>query len=140
MALRALCMQFSPSGTKGLYKKPCKNVKQIVNISPETWLSVCLGLSVGGFYGLVFFLTSKFAYRFNDNRFLLIIFGGMLSRMALLLLIVMGLVLYVDAVKEHVFAFATALVSSLLLSLCIEVWILYRRMQSASENEKKTHT
>ena len=109
-------------------------------ISPDTWLSLFLGLGVGGLYGLAFFITSKFAYRFNDNRFLLIIFGGMLTRMALLLLIVMGLVLYVDAVKENVFAFATALVSSLLLSLCIEVWILYRRMQAASEKENKTHS
>ena len=111
-----------------------------MNISPETWLSVFLGLSVGGSYGLAFFLTSKFAYRFNDNRFLLIIFGGMLARMALLLLTVMGLVLYVDAVKENVFTFATALVGSLLLSLCIEVWILYRRMQTTSTKEKKTHS
>ena len=111
-----------------------------MNIAPETWLSLFLGLGVGGFYGLAFFLASKFAYRFDDNRFLLIIFGGMLSRMALLLLIVMGLVLYVDAVKENVFTFATALVSSLLLSLCIEVWILYRRMQSNSEKEKKPHS
>ena len=111
-----------------------------MNISPETWLSVFLGLSVGGSYGLAFFLTSKFAYRFNDNRFLLIIFGGMLARMALLLLTVMGLVLYVDAVKENVFTFATALVGSLLLSLCIEVWILYRRMQTTSNEEKKTHS
>lgn len=111
-----------------------------MNISPETWLSVFLGLSVGGSYGLAFFLTSKFAYRFNDNRFLLIIFGGMLARMALLLLTVMGLVLYVDAVKENVFTFATALVGSLLLSLCIEVWILYRRMQATPNKEKKTHS
>ena len=111
-----------------------------MNISPETWLSLFIGLSVGGSYGLAFFLTSKFAYRFNDNRFVLIIFGGMLSRMALLLLIVTGVVLYVDAVKENVFTFAAALVSSLLLSLCIEVWILYRRMQAASKKENKTHS
>ena len=64
----------------------------------------------------------------------------MLARMAMLLLIVMGLVLYVDAVKENVFTFAVALVSSLLLSLCIEVWILYRRMQAAPKKENKTHS
>ncbi len=99
-----------------------------------------MGLGVGGLYGLAFFLTSAFAYRFNDNRFLVIIFGGMLARMALLLIVVTAIVLYVDAVKENVFAFAAALVSSLLLSLCIEVWILYRRMQTVSNEENNTHS
>ena len=109
-----------------------------MNILPDTWLSLFLGLGIGGLYGLAFFLTSKFAYGFNDNRFLLIVFGGMLARMALLLVVVMGIVLYVDAVKNNVFTFAIALVSSLLLSLCIEVWILYRRIQSVPTKEKKT--
>ena len=111
-----------------------------MTLSPDTWLSLILGLGVGGLYGIAFLLTSKFAYRFNDNRFLIIIFGGMLARMALLLLVVTGIVLFVDAVKANVFAFASALTGSLLLSLCLEVWILYRRMQARSVNENKTQS
>ena len=106
-------------------------------MTPETWLSLLLGIGVGGLYGLAFFFTASFANRFSDNRLLLIVFGGMLARMAILLLAVTAIVLFVPV---DVYVFAIALAATVLLSLSIEVWILYRRMKSASNTGQKTHS
>jgi hypothetical protein len=105
-------------------------------MTPETWLSLLLGIGVGGLYGLAFFFTSSFANRFSDNRFLLIVFGGMLARMAILLLAVSAIVLFVPI---DVFVFVVALVAAVLLSLSLEVWIMYRRMKSVSKRGQQTH-
>ena len=105
---------------------------------PETWLSLLLGLGVGSLYGLAFFLTASFANRFADNRFLLIVFGGMLARMAVMLLSVSAIVMFVSAID--VFVFVIALVVALLLSLCIEGWVFYRRMKTTQTKGQQTST
>lgn len=105
---------------------------------PETWLSLLLGLGVGSIYGLAFFLTASFASRFADNRFLLIVFGGMLFRMALMLICVSAIVVFVSTLD--VFVFVIALVAAVLLSLSVEVWVLYRRMKMKSTEGQQTPT
>ncbi len=105
---------------------------------PETWLSLLLGFGVGSLYGLAFFFTASFANRFADNRFLLIVFGGMLVRMAVMLLSVSAIVLFVPTID--VFVFVIALVVAVLLSLAVEVWVLYRRMKSVSAKGQQTPT
>ncbi len=86
-----------------------------------------LGLGVGGLYGLAFLFTSMLASRFSDNRFLLIVFGGMLARMAILLLAISIVVLFIPV---KIFVFVVALVTTVLISMSLEVWIMYRRMKS----------
>lgn len=105
---------------------------------PETWLSLLLGFGVGSLYGLAFFISASFANKFEDNRFLLIIFGGMLVRMALMLICVSAIVLFVPTID--VFVFVIALVAAVLLSLAIEVWVLYRRVKAVSQNGQQTPT
>lgn len=105
---------------------------------PETWLSLLLGLGVGSLYGLAFFFTASFANKFADNRFLLIVFGGMLVRMAIMLLSVSAIVLFVPTID--VFVFVIALVAAVLLSLSIEVWVLYRRVKAASREGQQSPT
>lgn len=101
---------------------------------PETWLSILLGLGVGGLYGLAFLFTSMLANRFNDNRFLLIVFGGMLSRMAILLVAVSVVVLFIPI---KIFVFVVALVATVIISMSLEVWIMYRRMKSVPKSEQQ---
>ncbi|MFK7844835.1 MAG: hypothetical protein AB8G77_05995 [Rhodothermales bacterium] len=105
---------------------------------PETWLSLLLGFGVGSLYGLAFFFTASFASKFADNRFLLIVFGGMLFRMAVMLLSVSAIVLFVPTID--IFVFVIALVAAVLLSLSVEVWVLYRRVKVLSKNGQQTPT
>lgn len=95
-----------------------------------------LGVGVGGLYGLAFLFTSMLANRFTDNRFLLIVFGGMLSRMAILLVAVSVVVLFVPV---KIFVFVVALVATVIISMSLEVWIMYRRMKSVPKPEQKAH-
>lgn len=83
-----------------------------------------LGCVIGGLYGAAVFGVMHLANRFQDNRFLLIVFGGMLFRMVAMLLLV-GTVLLV--VPVHIVAFASSLAATILLGLGLEVWVLYRR-------------
>ena len=95
-----------------------------------------LGVGVGGLYGLAFLFTSMLANRFTDNRFLLIVFGGMLSRMAILLVAVSVVVLFVPV---KIFVFVVALVATVIISMSLEVWIMYRRMKSVPKSGQKAH-
>ena len=64
-------------------------IEMLVNISPETWAKLFLGLGVGGLYGLAFFLL-QIRLSFLTTIDFVDHFRGMLARMAMLLLVVMA--------------------------------------------------
>ncbi|MEZ4703015.1 MAG: hypothetical protein R2834_21965 [Rhodothermales bacterium] len=98
------------------------------------WFGLLLGFVIGGLYGAAVFGVVNLANRFQDNRFLLFVFGGMLLRMVVVLLVVSAVLLFVPV---HIVAFASALAGSILLGLGLEVWILYRRLLSKSGSVKQ---
>ncbi len=96
-------------------------------MTSTVWFSLLLGLFIGCLYGLAVFGVVTLANRYQDNRFLLFVFGGMLIRMVGMLLVVSAVLLFVPV---HIAAFALSLAGAILLSLGLEVWILYRRLKT----------
>ncbi|MDZ4699640.1 MAG: hypothetical protein SH809_08050 [Rhodothermales bacterium] len=91
------------------------------------WFGVMLGLAIGCLYGGAVFGVVHLANRYQDNRFLIFVFGGMLLRMVVVLLVVSAVLLFVPV---HIVAFALALAGAILLGLGLEVWMLHRRLHS----------
>ncbi len=86
-----------------------------------------LGLAIGGLYGGAVFGVVRLANRYQDSRFLIFVFGGMLLRMVVVLLVVSAVLLFLPV---HIVAFASALAGAILLGLGLEVWMLHRRLHS----------
>ena len=103
-------------------------------MNTEVWLGILLGAGTGGLYGLAIYAVIAFSERFQDNRFLVIVFGGMLLRMVLLLLVVSAILLFVPV---HLISFVASLITVVLFSLGLEVWILARRVRRP-RNDKPT--
>ena len=87
-------------------------------------MSIGLGIAIGALYGVSAYVSHRIALRFSDHAFLGIMFGGMLLRMVLLLVLV---TLSAWLLPLNLTVFAVALAGMLLLSLAAEVTLIQRR-------------
>jgi len=88
-------------------------------------LGITIGTGLALLYGVSSLVAHRFALRANDrNQFLGIVFGGLLTRMALALLSVMLVISYVSV---SVTAFIGSFFGVFVVSLIIEVLYLHRQ-------------
>jgi hypothetical protein len=98
-------------------------------MASTVWFGLALGAGIGILYGAAVFGVVHLANRFQDNRFLLVIFGGILFRMIATLLVVSAVLLLVPV---HLPAFGSSLAITILLALALEIGMLYRRLKPKS--------
>ncbi len=85
-------------------------------------MSIGLGIAIGAAYGLSACVSNFYALRYADQSFLAIVFGGMLIRMVLMLVVV---ALCAWLLPLELFPFTVALVGTLLISIFAEVSFIW---------------
>lgn len=91
------------------------------------WLSVGLGAGVGLLYGALALIGYWLALRSTGTRFMAFAVGGMLVRMAVLLVVVLAVATWVPL---HAVGFTVTLVGVIVASLVIEVVVVVRWLRA----------
>ncbi|MFQ5570782.1 MAG: hypothetical protein ACE5G0_13945 [Rhodothermales bacterium] len=97
--------------------------------TPAWWLSLGLGIGLGLLYSAASLVVNRYALRQDSHRFLLIVLGGMIARMALALALVALIVLLLPV--EQV-AFLASFLGVFVIGIIVEVMILHRKLLAAN--------
>ncbi len=97
-------------------------------LTPVWWLSIGLGVGIGALYSLSSVVASRYALRQPQRRFMLVVVGGMMARIAVTLVLV-GLTLVLLPVEQV--AFIGSFFGVFVIGLVVEVVSVHRRQPAA---------
>ncbi len=100
-------------------------------LTPAWWWSLGLGVGIGVLYSVASLLANRYAMRQDQQRFMLLVIGGMMARIAATLVLV-ALVLVLLPVQQV--AFIGAFFGVFVIGLAVEVLSLHRGLQAARDS------